>query len=175
HARLPAPRNRVSGRVSDTLLWRDQSPVLPVRPWRAVFVSAPPWPFENVYALSKPACNVIFSSLVRWIRKHFFRLIKLYQFSHQEEAGKIRDARRLLHVVRHNHDGVVLLQLENQIFDLGSGDGIERGSRLVHEHNFWLDGEGPGNAQPLLLSSGKADARFLFQVVFDLVPERRML
>src|SRR5262249_14660652 len=133
-------------------------PVQPVRPWPAVSASAPPWPFENVCALSKPACNVIFSSLVRWIGKHFFCLIKLYQFSHQEEAGKIRDARRLLHVVGDDDDRVVLLELKDQIFNLRSGDGIERGSRFVHQHNFWLDGERPGDAQPLLLSAGKADA-----------------
>src|SRR6266849_3374209 len=44
---------------------------------------------------------------------------------HEHERGEIGDARRLLHVVGHDHDRVLACQLHYQVFDLQGGDGIE--------------------------------------------------
>ena len=46
-----------------------------------------------------------------------------------EEAGVVGHPRRLLHVVRDDDDGVVLLQLEDQLLDLLGRDRVERASR----------------------------------------------
>ena len=42
-----------------------------------------------------------------------------------EEGGHVRDPRRLLHVVRDDHDRVLLLQLVHQVLDLGGRDRVE--------------------------------------------------
>ena len=41
-----------------------------------------------------------------------------YQLAEQEEGGVVRNARRLLHIVRHHDDGVAVLELAREVFDL---------------------------------------------------------
>jgi len=48
------------------------------------------------------------------------------------------------------------------------------GARLVEEQHLRSDRERPGDAEPLLLSAGKARARRV-QDVLDLLPQPRML
>ena len=85
-----------------------------------------PVPDETECAsLSKPACDVVFRPLVRWGGEYLFRLVELDQFAHEKECGELRHARRLLHVVGHDHDSVAFFQLEDQLFDLAGGNGIE--------------------------------------------------
>src|SRR5262249_28158926 len=45
-------------------------------------------------------------------------LAELYQTAVQKKAGFIGHARSLLHIVRHDDDGVVALELIDQFFDL---------------------------------------------------------
>ena len=98
-------------------------------------------------------------------------LVEFDQLAQQEEAGVIGDARGLLHVVRHDHDGATVLQLEDQILDLGGGDGIERGAGLVEQQHFRIHRQRARDAQALLLAAGKAVGRFV-QLVLHLVPQR---
>ena len=42
-----------------------------------------------------------------------------------EKGGALRHARRLLHVMRHDHDGIAALELVDQFLDLGGGDRVE--------------------------------------------------
>ena len=90
-----------------------------------------------------------------------------------EEAGVVRDARRLLHVVRDDDDRVVLLELEDQLLDLLRGDRVERGAGLVHQQHLGLVGQRARDAEPLLLAAREAGARFL-QPVLHLVPQGRL-
>ena len=90
-----------------------------------------------------------------------------------EEAGEVRDARRLLHVVRDDDDRVVLLQLEDQLLDLLGRDRVERGARLVHQQHLGLVAERAGDAEPLLLAARQAGAA-LVEPVLHLVPQRRL-
>ena len=62
----------------------------------------------------------------------------LDQIAEMEEGGALRDARGLLHVVGDDDDGVVLLQLVDQLLDMGRGDRIERRARLVHQDDLGL-------------------------------------
>ena len=57
-----------------------------------------------------------------------------------EEARVVGDTRGLLHVMRHDHDGVVVLQLVDQILHGQRRDRVERGARLVHEQHLRPDG-----------------------------------
>ena len=75
-----------------------------------------------------------------------------------EEGGHVRDPRRLLHVVRDDHDRVLLLQLVHQVLDPGGRDQVEGRRRLVHENHLWLDRETAGDAQPLLLTPDRLSA-----------------
>src|SRR6266516_4649727 len=78
-----------------------------------------------------------------------------------EERGHVCDARRLLHVVRDDHDRVLALQVVEQVLDARGGDRVEGGGRLVHQDHVWLDREGAGDAEPLLLTAGEAERALL--------------
>src|SRR5262249_44499059 len=52
------------------------------------------------------------------------------------------------------------------------GDGVERGGWLIHQDNFWLDGERSRDAEALLLAAGEAQCA-LAQTILDFIPERR--
>ena len=47
----------------------------------------------------------------------------------------------------------------DQVLDLAGGDGVEGRAGLVHQQHLGLGGDGPGDAQPLLLAAGQAEAR----------------
>ena len=121
---------------------------------------------------AEAARNVSFGVFVFGIGEDLGRVAELFQFAAQKEAGLLGDAGGLLHVVRDNHDGVLLAQVFHQLLDAERAVGVQRGARLVHEDHFRLDGQYAGDAQPLLLAAGEGVGR-LFQFVLDLVPEGR--
>ena len=46
----------------------------------------------------------------------------------------------------------------DEVLDLGGGDGVERRAGFVHEEDLGFDGEGPGDAEALLLSTRELTA-----------------
>ena len=88
-----------------------------------------------------------------------------------EEGRHVRDARGLLHVVRDDHDRVLVLELVDQVLDPRRRDRVEGRGRLVHQDHVRLDGERARDAEALLLTAREAE-RVLLQPVLDLVPER---
>ncbi len=62
-------------------------------------------------------------------------------------------------------------QPRHQLLDHGAGDRIERRRRLVHQQHLRLSGDGPRDAQPLLLSAREAQ-RARAQLIFHFVPKR---
>ena len=90
-----------------------------------------------------------------------------------EERRAIGHARRLLHVVRDDDHRVVGLQLLDEVLDAAGGDGVQCRTRLVHEQDIGVGGEGARDAEALLLAARHAQTRFL-QPVLDLVPQRRL-
>ena len=52
---------------------------------------------ESACALSKPACDVVFRSLIRWIGEDFFGLIELDHFAEKKKSGELRNPCCLLH------------------------------------------------------------------------------
>ena len=73
-----------------------------------------------------------------------------------EERGAVGDARRLLHVVGHDDDRVVVLELLDEVFDRERRDRVERGAGLVHEQHVGGHRDRARDAETLLLSAGKA-------------------
>ena len=96
-----------------------------VRPSRAIVLSIRPTLAEIGFASSKPSRNVVFRTLVGRRGKYLLRLVVLDQLAHQKEAGMIGDARRLLHIMGHNDDGVLGLELKDQFLDLSGRNRIQ--------------------------------------------------
>ncbi len=77
------------------------------------------------------------------------------ELSQVEECGIVRDPGGLGDIVRHLDDGHRVFQLGNQFFDVRRRFGIESGRRLVEKKDLGAHGQGPGDAEALLLSAGK--------------------
>ncbi len=71
-------------------------------------------------------------------------------------------------------DGVLGLQFVDQLFDLQRGDRVEGRARFVEQQHFRLHGDGAGDHQALLLTTGEAEGR-LVQTILDLLPQCRAL
>src|SRR6516162_309367 len=125
----------------------------------------------RLLASAEAAGDVVLGAPVRGRGEHLARGVELDQLAEIHEGGIIRDARRLLHVVGHDGDGVIVLELVDQLLDLGGGDRVERRAGLVEQDHFWLDHHGAGDAQALLLAAGEAEAVSV-QLVLDLAPDR---
>src|SRR5215204_1089459 len=87
-----------------------------------------------------------------------------------EERGLVRDPCRLLHVVGHDHDRILLLEVDHEVLDLAGRDRVECRARLVHQDHVGLDGEAARDAEALLLAARHAEGVRL-QAVLDLVPQ----
>src|SRR5476651_2409112 len=101
------------------------------------------WSFCNgadVPRSTETAGDVVLRAAVRWIGEHVAGRICFDQFAEIHECGEIGDARGLLHVVRDNDDGVVVLEFGNQLFNFRGGDRIERRTRLVEQDHFRFHG-----------------------------------
>ena len=61
--------------------------------------------------LTKPTRNVVLGLDMVGVGEHLFGIAVLYKLAHVEEGGMVAYAASLLHVVRHDYDGVVRLEL----------------------------------------------------------------
>src|SRR5215207_2428379 len=128
--------------------------------------------------LAESAADVVLSLLIGGVREDllggvgFVEPTGLTRSLDIEERGVVARTRSLLHVVRDDHDRVLLLELRDQILDRERRDRIEGRRGLVHQEHVGLDGRRAGDAQALLLAAGEAHAG-LAEPVLDLVPEVR--
>src|SRR6218665_2877584 len=121
-------------------------------------------------SLAETAGDVVFGFLALGLEED---LLGGAEFDHLAEVhvgGVVAAAGRLLHVVRHDGNRVVVLELVDQLLDLGRGQRIERRSRLIEQQHRGLDGHTAGNAQALLLAAGQLQAA-LAELVLDLGPQ----
>src|SRR5229473_1293576 len=125
---------------------------------------------QSLAASAEAAGDIGLCALVPRRREDRFRRAELDQLAQIHEGGEVRDARRLLHVVGDDDDRVFLLQLVDQLLDLGGRDRIERRARLVEQNHFGLHRHGAGDAEPLLLAARQAEAVGR-ELVLDLVPQ----
>src|SRR5262249_4597847 len=108
-------------------------------------LSAPP------VCLSKPPRDVVLRSLIVGRSEDDLSGSELDKRPQIHEGGEIRDAGRLLHVVRHDDDRIVALELVDQLLDLGSRDGIESRTGLIKQNDLGFYRDGGRDAQALLL------------------------
>src|SRR5207249_11817237 len=62
------------------------------------------------------------------------------------------------------------LELLDELLDPKGGRRVERRGRLVHQQHLWLDGQGPGDAEALLLSARQPRAG-LVEAVLHFLPQ----
>src|SRR5215470_18502041 len=125
----------------------------------------------RLLASAEAAGDVVLGPPVRGRGEHLARGVELDHLAEIHEGGVVRDPRRLLHVVGDDGDGVIVLELVDQLLDLGGGDRVERRTRLVEQDHLRLDRDGAGDAQALLLAARQAQVVGR-ELVLDLVPER---
>src|SRR6185503_10063940 len=84
---------------------------------------------------TEPARHIIFGLFLGRVGEDLVGGIELDEFAQVKESGVIGDARRLLHIMGDDDDGELLLQVENQVLDASGGEGIQGGSRFIHEND----------------------------------------
>src|SRR6195256_4633267 len=124
-----------------------------------------------IVSLAEPAGDVVLGASIARRREYPAGLVEFDQFPEIHEGGLVRDARGLLHMVGDDGDGVVLRQFLDQFLDLGGRNRIQRRARLVEQNDLGPHRHGAGDAEPLLLAAGQAEARGV-ELVLDLVPQR---
>ena len=70
------------------------------------------------HRLPESSGNIILGGFFLRIRKDLLCIAKLHHLSHIEKCRLITDTGGLLHVVRHNHNGIPFFQFMNQFFHL---------------------------------------------------------
>ncbi len=97
-----------------------------------------------------------------------------HQLTLQEEGRIVGRAGGLLDGVRHQDDGVFLLQFLQRCLHFAGRDRVQAGGGLVEQDDLRLQGQDARQAQALLLPAGKGDGRVV-QAVLDLVPQGCLL
>src|SRR5216684_4015293 len=120
---------------------------------------------------AEAAGDVVLGAAIARRRENLVGLVEFDQLAKIHERGLVRNARGLLHVVGDDGDSVVLRQLLVQFLDLGGRNRIERRTGLVEQDHLGPHRDGAGDAKPLLLAAGQAQARGV-ELVLDLVPQR---
>src|SRR5258705_7645583 len=119
---------------------------------------------------AEPAGDIVLRALVTRRRKHLAGRVELHQLAQIHERREIGDASGLLHVVGHDHDRIVGLELVDQLLDLGGRDRIKRRAGLVEQDRLGLDRDGARDAQALLLTARQAQT-IDRELVLHLVPQ----
>src|SRR5262245_21678442 len=122
--------------------WRSTSNAFAVCSVTAICVVLAGYPCD----LAEAAGDVVLRAAIARSGEHLARGVELDQLAEIHEGGEVGDARRLLHVVGDDHDRVVLLELVDQLLDLGGGDRVERRARLVEQDHLWPHRHGARDA-----------------------------
>src|ERR1700727_417533 len=94
---------------------------------------------------AEAAGDVILRALLARRSEYFAGFVEFDELAQIHEGGELRYARRLLHVVRHDGDRVVLGEFVDELFDLGGRNGIERRAGFVEQDYFRPDRYGAGD------------------------------
>src|SRR5215475_763297 len=121
---------------------------------------------------AKAAGDVILRASVARRREHLAGGIELNELAEIHEGREVGHAGGLLHVVGHDHDRVVDLELVDELLDLCGRDRVERRARLVEQDHLGLHRHRAGDAETLLLATRQAQT-IGRELVLDFLPERR--
>ncbi len=82
-----------------------------------------------------------------------------------DDIGAIDQAERLADVmVGDQHADAAPGQVPDELLDVGDGDRVDAGERLVEQHEVWPAGERTGDLQPATLAARQRDGRRLAQM-----------
>src|ERR1700683_217911 len=101
---------------------------------------------------TEPSRDVIFGFSLGRALEDGLGIVEFDQVAQQKETGELRHARCLLHVMGNDHLRTLVLECEQQILDLGSGNRIQRRAGFVQQQNFRVHRQGASDAQALLLA-----------------------
>src|SRR5258707_8581884 len=79
----------------------------------------------SLRCLTETSADIIFGFFFPWAPEKINGGRVLDESAVEEEAGVVRDTRRLLHIVGHNNNCIVLDQLRNQFFYFEGGDRVK--------------------------------------------------
>src|SRR3954453_20357685 len=94
---------------------------------------------------AEAAGDVVLGLLLVGVHEDPGRRTELDQLAEIHEGGVLREARRLLHFVRHEDAGEPGAQLLDQPLDLAARERIERRGRLVEEDDLRPLSDGAGD------------------------------
>src|SRR5712672_2215741 len=173
--RLPSATSRRISASTDSTIMRSARPPISatsrVNSCRSLSNALAVCSEAMFFSSAEPAGDVVLGTSVARRGEKLAGLVEFDQLPQIHEGGLVRDARRLLHVMGDDGDGVVLRQFLDQFLDLGGRDRIERRARLVEQDHLGPHRDRAGDAKPLLLAAGQAQAGGV-QLVLDLVPQR---
>src|SRR2546421_9900682 len=96
------------------------------------------------FSSAEPAGDVVLGTSIARRGEDFAGLVEFDQVPKIHEGGLVRDARRLLHVVGDDGDGVVLREFLDQFLDLGGRNRIERRAWLIEQYHLRPHRDGAG-------------------------------
>src|SRR6266850_2011101 len=159
--RLPSATSRRISASTDSTIMRSARPPISatsrVNSCRSLSNALAVCSEAMFFSSAEPAGDVVLGTSIARRGENLAGLVEFDQLTQIHEGGLVRDARRLLHVVGDDGDGVVLRQFLDQFLDLGGGNRIERRARLVEQDHLGPHRHGARNAKPLLLAAGKAE------------------
>src|SRR5258708_10341457 len=108
-----------------------------------------PW---HCSSSAEPAGDVVFGLFLLRLDENLVGHAEFNHFSEIHIRRIVRNACGLLHVMRDDHDRIVVLQLVHELLDATRRDRIESLGRLVQVPPLRFYGESARHAQPPLLS-----------------------
>src|SRR5437016_9241388 len=144
------PRTRTSSCRRSSSRWKPLRLALMLMPIGASMCSS--------RRLAKAPRNIVYRPSLRRIGEDLRGLTVLHQppdsvFLRKHESGEVTHPRGLLHIMGHDRDREIALQLADQLLDAVRRDRIQRRTWLVHQDDLRLHRKRPRDAQPLLLTT----------------------
>src|SRR3984893_12499682 len=173
--RLPSATSRRISASTDSTIMRSARPPISatsrVNSCRSLSNALAVCSEAMLLSSAEPAGDVVLGTSIARRGEYLVSFAEFDQLAEVHEGGLVRDARGLLHVVGDDVDCVVLRQFLDQFLDLGGRTRIERRAWLIEQNNLGPNGDGAGDAKPLLLAAGQAESAGV-ELVLDLVPQR---
>src|ERR1700733_7767154 len=173
--RLPSATSRRISASTDSTIMRSARPPISatrrVNSCRSLSNALAVCSEAMIFSSTEPAGDVILRASIARRREDLVGVVASDQHTEIHEGGLVGDARGLLHVVGDDRNRVVLRQFLDQLLDLGGRNRIERRTGLVEQDDLGPHRDGAGDAEPLLLAAGQAEAAGV-QLVLDLGPQR---
>src|SRR5215470_5398209 len=147
--RWPSATSRRTNASTESTIMRSARPPISatsrVSSWRSLSNAFAVCSEAMIVSSAEAAGDVVLRASVAWRSEDLVGVVKLDQLAEIHECGLVRDARRLLHVMRDDRDRVVLGQFLDQFLDLRGRDRVERRAGLVEQDDLGAHRDGAGD------------------------------